>query len=180
MSGTSVWRLRQIWSFLTTPGLKTASSSRLTLSSARCWPGPVQSALQSCLSGGSPAAEQLTSPLSSRPICSRWPTTWPLARSSSSATTGCAFVDFRCPADQSLAQQRMALPNWPAEGNQGGAAARHRVRRSPRRALALGRPRPAHPRCPGPAIPPDPSGDSSRILPHPGGYPPPGPTGFRG
>jgi hypothetical protein len=34
----------------------------------------------------------------------------------------------------------------PACHLQGGAAARHRVRRSPRRALALGRPRPARPR----------------------------------
>ena len=39
-----------------------------------------------------------------------------------------------------------ALPNWAAFGSS-GAAARRRVRRSPRRALALG-PRPARPRRP--------------------------------
>ena len=37
--------------------------------------------------------------------------------------------------------------------DQGGAATRHRVRRSPRRALALGRPRPARPRRPSRSMP---------------------------
>jgi hypothetical protein len=60
----------------------------------------------------------------------------------------CAVVRLHLHAHLCLSSPTYATCRIVPFSDQGGAVARRRVRRSPRRALALGRPRPARPRRP--------------------------------